>query len=128
MAALPTKLRATLAAIEAKAPRATVVVVPYLRVLPAVPVPCPPRVPMDTPTLAFLADVGTELQRALGAAAATANVDFVDTFAPEGHDACAKRRARWVEGARPVSALPFHPGAAGMKATAALIVASLASK
>jgi hypothetical protein len=56
LAALPGKLDATFAAIKTKAPKATIVVLPYLRVLPAIPAPCPPSVPMSTPVLYYLVD------------------------------------------------------------------------
>jgi lysophospholipase L1-like esterase len=125
-AALPAKLDATLQAIEAKAPKATVVVVPYLRVFPAVPAPCAPSVPMSTPTLYYLTGSSDKLHTAIKEAAARAEVRFVDTYVPKGHDACAVPAKRWVEGAEPASpAVSFHPNAAGMKAQAKMIVAAL---
>ncbi len=125
-AALPAKLDATFQAIKAKAPKATVVVLPYLRVFPAVPVPCPPSVPMDTPTLYYLAGSSDKLHTAIKQAATKAKVKFVDVYTPKGHDACAAPAARWVEGAEPASpAVSFHPNAAGMQAQAKAIVAAL---
>ncbi len=129
MAALPAKLDATFAAIKAKAPKATVVVLPYLRVFPAPPVPCPPSVPMDTPTLYYLSGSSDKLHTAIKDAAARAKVRFVDSYVPKGHDACAAPAQRWVEGAEPASpAVAYHPNAAGMKAQAKLIVAALKGK
>jgi hypothetical protein len=126
LAALPAKLDATLAAIEARAPKATIVVVPYLRVMPAVPVPCPPSVPMSTPTLYYLRDFGEKLHTAIKQSAARAKVRFVDAYRPQGHDACAAPADRWVEGAEPASpAVAYHPNAAGMRAQAKMIVAAL---
>ena len=72
MAALPAKLDATFAAIKAKAPKATIVVLPYLRVFPAPPVPCPPSVPMDTPTLYYLSGSSDKLHTAIKDAATRA--------------------------------------------------------
>ena len=55
-----------------------------------------------------------------------AKVDFVDSYAPKGHDACATPARRWVEGQVPASpAVMFHPDAAGMKAQAKMIVKRL---
>jgi lysophospholipase L1-like esterase len=129
LAALPAKLDATLAAIKAKAPKATVVVLPYLRVMPAVPAPCPPSVPMSTPTLYYLQGFGEKLHTAIKQAATRAKVRFVDSYLPKGHDACAAPADRWVEGAQPASpAVMYHPNAAGMQAQAKMIVAALRAK
>jgi lysophospholipase L1-like esterase len=126
MAQLPAKLDATLQAIKAKAPKATIVVTPYLRVFPAVPAPCPPSVPMSTPTLYYLDGFSDKLHTAIKQAAVRAKVRFADVFAPKGHDACATPARRWVEGAEPASpAVTFHPNAAGMKAQADLVVKQL---
>jgi lysophospholipase L1-like esterase len=126
MAQLPAKLDATLQAIKVKAPKATIVVTPYLRVFPAVPVPCPPSVPMSTPTLYYLDGFSDKLHTAIEQAAARAKVRFADVFARKGHDACAAPAKRWVEGAEPASpAVMFHPNAAGMKAQAEMVVKQL---
>ena len=62
-------------------------------------------------------------------AAARNQVRFVDVFLPKGHDACAAPAKRWAEGATPASpAAMYHPNAAGMKAEAKMIVASLRAK
>jgi lysophospholipase L1-like esterase len=126
MAALPTKLDATLQAITAKAPKATIVVTPYLRVFPKVPVPCPPSVPMDTPTLYYLVGSSDKLHTTIEQAAARNRVRFADVFTPKGHDACATPAKRWVEGAEPASpAVQFHPNARGMRAQAQRVLATL---
>jgi lysophospholipase L1-like esterase len=128
LAALPAKLDATFAAIKAKAPKATILVLPYLRVMPAVPAPCPPSVPMSTPTLYYLRDFGDRLHTATKQSAAREKVRFVDSYRPKGHDACAAPAQRWVEGAAPASpAVSYHPNAAGMRAQAKMIVKALRS-
>lgn len=129
LAALPAKLDATLQAIKDAAPNATIVVLPYLRVLPAVATPCPPSVPMSTPTLSYLEGFSDKLHTAIKDAATRAKVMFVDSYRPKGHDACASEASRWVEGAQPASpAFAFHPNAAGMKAQAKMIVAALTAR
>jgi lysophospholipase L1-like esterase len=126
MAALPAKLDATYRAIKAKAPKAKIVVTPYLRVFPAVPAPCPPSVPMDTPTLYYLSGFSDKLHATTKQAAARNHVLFADGFAPKGHDACATPAKRWVEGAEPASpAVQFHPNANGMQAQARQVLAAL---
>jgi lysophospholipase L1-like esterase len=129
LAALPAKLDATFAAIKEKAPKATVIVLPYLRVMPAVPAPCPPSVPMSTPTLYYLRDFGDKLHTAIKESAAREKVRFVDSYLPKGHDACAAPAKRWVEGAEPASpAVSYHPNEAGMQAQAKMILKALKQK
>ena len=126
LAALPAKMANTLAAIKAKAPQARVVVLPYLRVLPASATPCPPSVPMQPADLKFQVRFSDKLHTIIKRSAAAAKVDYVESYTPKGHDACAAPRRRWVEGQVPASpAFPFHPNAAGMKAQAKMIVARL---
>ena len=126
LAALPAKMANTLAAIKAKAPKARVVVLPYLRVLPASAAPCPPSVPMQPADLKFQVGFSDKLHIIIKQAAAAAKVDYVESYVPKGHDACAAPNRRWVEGQVPASpAFPFHPNAAGMKAQAKMIVTRL---
>jgi lysophospholipase L1-like esterase len=126
MAALPGKMAATLQAIKQAAPKARVIVLPYLRVMPASATPCPPEVPMDAATLKYLVDYGDQLHAVIKQAAADAKVDFVDSYPPKGHDACATPAQRWVEGEVPSpTAFPFHPNALGMKVQADMILKRL---
>jgi len=126
LAALPAKMAATLQAIKQAAPKAKVIVLPYLRVMPASATPCPPSVPMGSAELRYLVKYGNQLHAVLKRSAAAAKVDFVDSYVPKGHHACAAPNRRWVEGQVPASpAFPFHPNAAGMKAQAKMILARL---
>jgi lysophospholipase L1-like esterase len=128
LAALPAKMAATLQAIKQAAPKAKVIVLPYLRVMPASATPCPPSAAMGAAEIKYLVDFGDQLHAVLKKSAATAKVDFVDSYVPKGHDACATPAKRWVEGAEPASpAFPFHPNAAGMKAQAKMILQHLKS-
>ena len=91
--------------------------------------PCPPSVPIEAADLRFLVDFGQRLYTVIKQAAAAAKVDFVDSYAPKGHDACAAPARRWGEGEVPASsAFMFHPNAAGMKAQATMIVKRLRSQ
>jgi lysophospholipase L1-like esterase len=128
LAALPAKMAGMLQAIKQAAPKATVIVVPYLPVMPDAGTPCPPGVPMGSAELRYLVDYGNKMHAILKRSAAAAKVDFVDSYAPKGHDACAAPGRRWVEGEVPASpALPFHPNGAGMKAQAKMILEHLKS-
>jgi lysophospholipase L1-like esterase len=128
LAALPAKMAATLQAIKQAAPKARVIVLPYLRVMPDSATPCPPSVPMGSAELRYLVGYGEKLHAVLKRSAAAAKVDFVDSYTPKGHDACATPSRRWVEGEVPASpAFPFHPNGAGMKAQAKMILERLKS-
>jgi lysophospholipase L1-like esterase len=128
LALLPAKMAATIQAIKQAAPKARIIVLPYLRVMPATATPCPPSVPMGNTELKYLVGYGQSLYAAIKKSAATAKVDFVDSYTPKGHDACAVESQRWVEGETPESpAFMFHPNAAGMKAQAAMILKLLKS-
>jgi lysophospholipase L1-like esterase len=126
LAALPGRLATMFAAIEARAPNARVVLVPDLRVLPPAARPCPPSVPMQPADLRFLVDVGEKLHTIMKQSAQAANVDYVETYTPERHDACVAPAKRWIEGQVPASpAAVFHPNEAGMKALAKSVVRDL---
>ena len=88
LAALPAKMATTLQAIKQAAPKARLVVLPYLRVC---------RRPRRRARRACRSARRPALPRRLRpaaahrdqAGAAAAKVDFVDSYAPKGHDACA---------------------------------------
>ncbi|MEU6041192.1 SGNH/GDSL hydrolase family protein [Actinomadura sp. NPDC047616] len=113
--------------IRARAPRARVMVVGYLRLLPDAP-GCWPLVPVARGDLAFLNDLQRDLNRVLAERARAHGADFVDAYqGGEGHDMCAPAGRRWVEGILPSSvAAPVHPNAAGMREVADRVVGVLA--
>jgi lysophospholipase L1-like esterase len=120
------KMVGMIEAIQAKAPKARIVVLPYPRVLPPSATPCPPSVPMQADDLKFMVDVSNRLHTAIKVAAKQTKVDFVDSYAPKGHDACASESKRWIQGQDPsTTALTFHPNGAGMRAQAAMILKKL---
>ena len=126
MAALPAKMAATLQAIKQAAPKARVVVLPYIRVMPASATPCPPEVPMGAAELKYVVNYGDQLHAIIKQSAAAAKVDFVDSYLPKGHDPCAAPAQRWAEGEVQVAtSLPFHPNALGMKVQATMILKRL---
>ena len=110
-------------AIKARAPKAQVVLVSYPAILP-LEGSCA-GIGID----AELADLGrviaTRLSEATKLAAEQSGARFVDMGAASvGHDACAAEP--WVNGAKPGKGTPFHPSAAGAKATAEAIWQALA--
>jgi lysophospholipase L1-like esterase len=123
------KMVGMIEAIKEKAPKARIVVLPYPRVLPPSGTPCPPSVPMLADDLKFMLDVSSRLHTAIKDAAKQTKVDFVDSYAPKGHDACASGSKRWIQGRDPsTTALTFHPNGAGMQAQAAMILKALKAR
>jgi lysophospholipase L1-like esterase len=112
--------------IRERAPRARVLVVGYLRVLPAR-TGCWPSVPAAAGDVPFLDRVERSLNRMLAEETRRAGDTFVDTYrASTGHDMCAQRR--WVEGVLIThAAAPVHPNALGMRVVADRVLAAISS-
>jgi hypothetical protein len=123
------KMTGMIEAIQAKAPEARIVVLPYPRVLPPSGKPCPPSIPMQEADLRFMLDASDRLYTAIKNAAKQTKVEFVDSYAPKSHHACVPEARRWIEGQEPEStALAFHPNANAMRAQAKMILAELQQK
>lgn len=115
---------ASLRAVRARAPRATVLLVGYLRAVPDRGT-CP-ALPLATGDYAVGRRISEALDRALHGAARTAGVRFVDMYAASrGHDVCSADA--WVNGAvtNRQQALAYHPFAAGMRADARAVLRTL---
>jgi lysophospholipase L1-like esterase len=118
------RVAASLRAIEAKAPRAEVLLVGYLRL-------APDRgtcvgLPLAAGDYAEGRRISRALDRALRTAARRTGTTFVDMYAASrGHDICSKDP--WVNGSvnDRQRALAYHPFAAGMRADARAVVAAL---
>lgn len=114
-------LVAALLAVRAKAPAATVVIIGYPQILPAVgSLSCYPSMPIamgDVPWLDHQQDV---LNATISRAARLTGTRFVDMSASSaGHDACQPVGQRWIEPAvGPINAYPVHPNASGEAAMA----------
>jgi len=105
-----------LAAVRAKAPRATVVILGYPRLLPDVGDPdCYASMPFSMGDVPYMMGVEKTLNRAAEKAAARTGARYVDMFpASKGRDGCAPADRRWLEPlVGPVGAAPVHPNAAG---------------
>jgi lysophospholipase L1-like esterase len=124
-AALPGKLDAMLAAIKAKAPSATIVVVTYPREFP--PKNCP-ALSLDDQELTMLQQMGASVEKALVDSAKKAKVLLADPYAQKGdHTVCAPESTRWTNGKDVTEGAGFayHPTALGHQKVAALITKAL---
>lgn len=121
--AVQTRIEKAIAAIGRRAPKARIVIVGYLRILPGDGAcPAMPLAPVDANwTDSIERRINTSLSQAvLSQAAKGADVTFVNSYAlSKGHDACAGKQA-WVNGAQTVlfGAAAFHPFREGMNAVA----------
>jgi lysophospholipase L1-like esterase len=118
------RVTGALRAVRHRAPRATVLLVGYLRLVPdRGSCPALPLAPAD---YAVGRRTTAALNRALARAAASTGATFVDMYAASrGHDICSSDP--WVNGRTTdrSKALAFHPFAAGMRADADQVVAAL---
>jgi lysophospholipase L1-like esterase len=120
------KMAKVLAAIEARASRARVVVVGYPDMFPRSG-GCWPAVPITNGDVAYLRGIELKANAMLAAAAKAAGATFVDTYTPTtGRDFCQPESVRDIEGLLPGSlALPFHPNVRGQAAMAAAVLAAV---
>ncbi|MGW4206464.1 SGNH/GDSL hydrolase family protein [Lentzea sp. NPDC004789] len=121
------KVAEVLNGIRQRSPKARIVVVGYLRILP----PsggCWPVVPISKGDVPYLDNVQKQLNGMLGAQAKAAGATFVNPYDISlGRDTCAAPWDKWVEGIIPTSpAFPVHPNAKGMAAVGEQVAAALA--
>jgi lysophospholipase L1-like esterase len=126
VAATGPKIAAVLRTIHQRAPRALVLVVGYLRILPST-TGCWPSVPASAGDVPFLDGVERSMNRLLADEARRGGALFVDDYrGGTGHDMCSARR--WVE---PIlishAAMPVHPNALGMRVVAGRVLATIAA-
>ncbi|ONI84502.1 GDSL family lipase [Actinosynnema sp. ALI-1.44] len=117
------KLSAVLDGIRKRSPRAHVVVVGYLRILPSSGT-CFPQVPLAAGDVPYFDRNSRALNAELGAQAARHQASFVNPYPySHGHDACQAPDRKWVEGLFPSApAAQMHPNARGMQAVGILSV------
>lgn len=118
------QVAAVLRTIHARAPRARVLVVGYLRLLPPR-VGCWPAVPMAAGDVPYLDRLERRVNAMLATEAARNGATFVDTYrGGVGHDMCSAHK--WVEGILSSHlAMPVHPNATGMRLVARRVLAAL---
>lgn len=120
-------IAAVLEDVRAKAPRATVLLVGYLRIMPDSGT-CP-TIGISAADASAVAGAEKALDAALADAAREADVPYVSMRkASRGHDACAGAQA-WTNGAevKDDDGIAFHPRLAGMQAVARAVAAQLAA-
>ncbi|MFD5826741.1 SGNH/GDSL hydrolase family protein [Lentzea sp. NPDC060358] len=128
VAATGQKVAEVLDGIKQRSPKAKIVVVGYLRILP----PsggCWPVVPISRGDVPYLDGVQQQLNGMLGARASAAGATFVNPYDISlGRDTCAAPWDKWVEGIIPTSpAFPVHPNVKGMAAVGNQVAAALAT-
>ncbi|WP_181771208.1 SGNH/GDSL hydrolase family protein [Amycolatopsis pittospori] len=118
------KIGAVIAAVHQRAPRARVLVVDYLTIVPRGASACE-GVPLTSEQLAFEREIADKLAAATRRAARSERATLVPAAAVSAnHDGCAA--APWME--RYVTAagrVPYHPNEAGMAAVANLVTARI---
>ncbi len=126
IAAAAPKVAEVLEGIRQRSPRATVLLVGYLRIVPPT-VGCYPIFPIARGDVPFLDGIQQQLNGMLADQAGDHGAVFVDSYAGSlGHDTCKLPGVKWVEGIAPTSpAAPVHPNALGMQAVAALALDAL---
>ncbi len=121
IAATAPKVAHVLEGIRARSPRARILLVGYLRLLPPT-LGCSPVFSIARGDVLYLDAVQRQLTAMLADQASNHGAVFVDAYASSlGHDACQLPGVKWVEGTTPTSpAYPMHPNALGMQAVADL--------
>ena len=128
IAATAPKLARVLEGIRQRSPRATVLLVGYLRLVPPA-VGCYPALPIARGDVRYLDGVQQQLTAMLADQAGQHGAVFVDPYSRSpGHDACQAPGVKWVEGTVPTSAAAaIHPNTAGMEAVAGFALNALRS-
>ncbi len=124
IAATAPKVNAVLQGIRARAPHAKVFVLAYLDILPDSGTGCWPQMPFTDGDVPYLVAKEKQLNAMLDNATVANGDTYVDTYAGSiGRDACQSPTVRWVEPVVPVNpAAPVHPNAAGMQASANMLL------
>ncbi|MGH4010628.1 MAG: SGNH/GDSL hydrolase family protein [Pseudonocardiaceae bacterium] len=120
------KVAGVLEGIRQRSPRATTLLVGYLRILPPA-VGCYPVFPIARGDVPYLDGLEQQLTAMLAEQASDHGAVFVDAYARSlGRDACQLPLVKWVEGTVPTSpAAPVHPNALGMQAVASFALDTL---
>jgi lysophospholipase L1-like esterase len=120
------KVGQVLKAIRQRSPRATVLLLGYLRILPSA-TGGYATFPIARGDVRYVDGVEQQLTAMLADQASNHGAVFVDSYARSlGHDACQQPGVRWVEGTgATTAAAPDHPNAIGMQEVARLALDTL---
>lgn len=123
---LPAKLGATLDAIKARAPQATIVVVTYPRVFPVDAKSCS-ELGLSGEDIDYLAALGKQLEDAFVSVSASRQSLIADSYVrAAGHGPCDAVAERWVNGDTVAdTGIRFHPTAEGHIEMARLVLDAL---
>lgn len=126
--AAASKVTAALRTVHRLSPRAQVLLVGYLNLIPDDHRGCRPRELFGAGDLAYLDGIENRLNTALAGAARAAGAVFVDDHpVSAAHDICRPSGVRWTEALLPTRAtVPFHPNASGEAAMAGQVLATVA--
>ncbi|MFL6060660.1 MAG: SGNH/GDSL hydrolase family protein [Marmoricola sp.] len=122
---LSSRLSSAIEAVMAAAPKATIVLVGYPRMLPDG-ATCTKRYPLDPRAVERLRTALTDVNSAWRSVARQEGITYVDTYAAsEGHDICSADP--WVNGLKPAKddGASLHPNAAYHRAVAKLVEQAL---
>jgi lysophospholipase L1-like esterase len=127
IAATAPKVAAVLQGIRQRAPHAKVFVLGYLDILPDSGTGCYPQMPITDGDVPYLRDKEKQLNTMLQNTSVANSDVYVDTYQQSiGRDACQLPTVRWVEPVVPINpAAPIHPNAAGMQATAKMLLTAM---
>ncbi|MEU0270269.1 SGNH/GDSL hydrolase family protein [Streptomyces sp. NPDC006307] len=120
------KIAAAIEGIRQRAPQARILVTGYPAILPDDGTNCPSVVSIAKGDAPWLRDTHKRLNSMIATQAAAHGAVYVDTYTTSiGHDACKPAGTRWVEPLSTNAAAPFHPNAAGERAMADAVLATL---
>jgi lysophospholipase L1-like esterase len=123
--ALPDSMSQLIAAIRTKAPKATIVLVTYLRLVPPTPCAALEYTPAAT---RLVASIGQRLEHVFVSVAKAHHIGLVDPYAIGAkHGPCAKGSQKWIAGLTPTNGFEYHPTAAGHRQMAHMVEQELAA-
>ncbi len=121
--ALPSSLGQLVQAIRAKAPKATIVLVTYLRLVP--PTPCA-ALSFTPAATRLVASIGQRLEHVFVGVAKADHIRLVDPYAIGAkHGPCASGSQKWIAGLTPTNGFEYHPTAAGHRQMAHMVEQNL---
>jgi lysophospholipase L1-like esterase len=123
--ALPDSLTQLIQAIRAKAPKAAIVLVTYVRLVP--PTPCAALAYTPAATR-LVGSIGQRLEHVFVSVAKADHIRLVDPYAIGAkHGPCASGSQKWIAGLTPTNGFEYHPTAAGHRQMAHMVEQELAA-
>ncbi len=121
--ALPHSLTELIQAVRAKAPKTTIVLVTYPRLVP--PAVCP-ALHFNAASTHLVGSIGARLEQAFASVSRADNVRLADPYVLGAtHGPCARGTNKWVAGLVASNGVPYHPTVAGQQEMARLVEQAL---